>query len=100
MYTPKELSADELYMKLNRALYGLKQASREWNKLITKTLLDIGFSRLDESCIFIYRKDGKIILLALYVDDMVIGVNHITVSDWLFEQHSKSFKLKQNILTT
>ena len=100
MYTPKELKADELFMKLNRALYGLKQASREWNKLITKTLLDIGFTRLvSESCIFIYRKDGKIILLALYVDDMVIGVNHINVSDWLFEQLSKSFKLKQNILT-
>jgi hypothetical protein len=81
-------------------LYGLKQASREWNILITNTLKFIGFTQLkNDSCIFIYNKDGIQILLALYVDDMIIGFNSEQHSDWLFSQLSKNFIVKQNKLT-
>jgi hypothetical protein len=102
MVAPKELYLhnDTLYLRLNRALYGLKQASREWNLLITKILLEIGFKQLtSESCIFIYFKDNIRIILALYVDDMIIGSNDNESKDWLFNQLSKNFIVKQNILT-
>jgi hypothetical protein len=38
-------SGQEKVAKLNKSLYGLKQAPREWNKLLTKTLLEYGFSK-------------------------------------------------------
>jgi hypothetical protein len=104
MVAPKEmqLSQENIYLKLNRALYGLKQASREWNILITNTLKSIGFTQLkNDSCIFIYNKDGIQLLLALYVDDimMIIGFNSEQHADWLFNQLSKNFIVKQNNLT-
>ena len=102
MVAPKEmqLSQKDIYLKLNRALYGLKQASREWNILITNTLKSIGFTQLkNDTCIFIYNKDGIQLLLALYVDDMIIGFNSEQHTDWLFSQLSKNFIVKQNSLT-
>lgn len=101
MITPKEMEdADGPYMKLNRALYDLKQASRQWNILITETLLKIGFKQLtSESCIFNYNMDGKILILALYVDDMIIGADSSNSTQWLFSQLGSNFTVKQNALT-
>jgi hypothetical protein len=100
MRAPTEMKSEHIYLRLNRALYGLKQASREWNLLITRTLIELGFKQLtSESCIFIYNSNSMHILLALYVDDMIIGINDNSSADWLFQQLSKHFVVKQNKLT-
>jgi hypothetical protein len=100
MLAPRELTSHgNIYLKLNRALYGLKQASREWNILITKTLKQIGFTQFtSESCLFTLNVDGKHLILALYVDDMIVAYNTEQSADWLFNQLSQYFKLKQNTL--
>jgi hypothetical protein len=101
MVVPKEMNADNSsFLKLKRALYGLKQASREWNLLITNILKELGFRQLtSESCIFVYKNNSMFILLALYVDDMIIGSNTNISTEWLFQQLSKHFVVKQNYLT-
>ena len=62
-------------LKLTRALYGLKQAGRNWNLLVSDQLRGLGLLPLEHSdvCLFVKKsKSGKRIILALYVDDMVL----------------------------
>ncbi len=88
------------YLKLLRALYGLKQASREWHTLIVSKLKDIGFIQLiSESCLFIYKRDTVLIILALYVDDKIVASNDIRHIRWLFNKLSESFKMTESRLT-
>jgi hypothetical protein len=96
MLAPKELQTlSNTYLKLKRALYGLKQASREWNILITKTLKIVGFTQLtSESCTFKYNEEGKHLILALYVDDMIVSYNTEDSADWLFNKLAKYFKFQ------
>jgi hypothetical protein len=99
MLAPKEMDFEQPYLKLLRALYGLKQASREWHLHVSKIIKQIGFTQLtSESCIFVKRSNG-IIILALYVDDMIIGSDHNSNIEWLYDQLSKHFVVKQNKLT-
>eukprot|EP00833_Pecoramyces_ruminatium_P003607 jgi/Orpsp1_1/1177639/evm.model.c7180000062253.1 len=63
------------FWRLNKALYGLKQSGRQWNHMITKFLISIGYSQLStEQCIFKKSNNGNILkcIIGLYVDDMII----------------------------
>ena len=87
------------YLKLHRALYGLRQASREWNLLLTKTLKDLGFKQLvSDSCLFTINYDGEIILLAVYVDDMIICSKSYNNIMWLYHSLSNIFVVNSVIL--
>ncbi|KAG7303823.1 hypothetical protein JYU34_010719 [Plutella xylostella] len=60
--------------KLNKAIYGLKQASRSWYEKITDVLLNkLKFCRLSsEPCVFFQKNDDELMILALYVDDILL----------------------------
>ncbi len=64
-------------LRMLKALYGLKQSPHLWNKLITEVLTAdtlglIQNTSLDE-CLFVARnKEGKVAIVCLYVDDLVI----------------------------
>ena len=59
-----------------RALYGLPQAPRLWNNRLTEWLLAQGFVQCDkDKCVFKYSKDGSVILLIVYVDDLAFAGN-------------------------
>ena len=77
MYPPAEMGLPEnALLRLLKALYGLKQASRLWHALIAQLLIEFGFSRLrTHPCIFFMRNDaiGRLIIIALYVDDFTIA---------------------------
>jgi hypothetical protein len=56
-------------MRLRKALYGLRQSPRLWQKELTGTLLDLGFSQIpDEECLFV--NNG--VFLLFFVDDILI----------------------------
>lgn len=71
---------DKVY-KLNKALYGLKQAPRAWYSRIESYFTKEGFLRCPyEHTLFIkVGKEGKILIVCLYVDDLIFTGNDETV---------------------
>eukprot|EP00253_Pinus_taeda_P025863 PITA_25863 len=62
--------------KLKKALYGLKQAPRAWYSRIDSYLLDNEFDKCEgEPTVYIKEKDGKILIVVLYVDDVIFTGN-------------------------
>ncbi|XP_062186663.1 uncharacterized mitochondrial protein AtMg00810-like [Phragmites australis] len=62
-----------LVLKLRKALYGLCQAPRAWNSRLDASLSSLGFERSPtEHAIYRREKDGKILLVGVYVDDLII----------------------------
>ena len=76
MDTPQGSERRSKVVKLLKALYGLKQAPREWFKVINAFLVnELGFTKLKSTtCMYVKRaKDGKYIIIALYVDDLTLA---------------------------
>ena len=62
--------------KLKKSIYGLKQASRQWNLKFDEVIKKFGFKENDvDSCIYVKVKGGKLIILVLYVDDILLACN-------------------------
>lgn len=63
--------------QLRKAVYGLKQAPKSWNEKINHILVNkLNFKRLvSEPCVYINRNGDKFVIIALYVDDLVIFSN-------------------------
>lgn len=58
---------------LLRALYGLKQSGRVWNKALDEDLTSAGWTRCSaDSCLYIMRRGNTLLLLAVYVDDLLL----------------------------
>ena len=96
---------DDGIYKLRKPLYGLKQASRNWNNDINQYLIDNGFTRLEaDPCIYVKNtetvvngnKNTKYLMVALYVDDLLIAgstKNMVTQLETIFEAKYKMKKL-------
>lgn len=71
--------------KLNKAIYGIKQAPYEWNKEINNLLITIGFKRLKtDPCLYTkISKSGKVIVLFVFVDDIVIAYHRTDKQEWM-----------------
>ena len=62
--------------KLKKGLYGLKQGAKCWNTEIDKFLSKTGYKRgTKDTCIYTKNENGKFVILALYVDDILIASN-------------------------
>lgn len=83
--------------KLKKAIYGLKQSPRLWNKNLDGFLRRIGFQSLyTDACIYI-RKDAEGIvdgLIAVYVDDLVIGMKSQPLMTKVKRALSTHYKMK------
>ena len=82
--------------KLLKSLYGLKQAGRNWNTLISKFLVDNSFVRLREDlCLYAMFENGILVsVIALYVDDLLLGFNTPARKDWFINLISDRFDTK------
>ena len=62
--------------KLNKSLYGLKQSPRQWYERFNTCMSNLGYSRF-QSDPNVYTRNGPnvILLLAIYVDDILILSN-------------------------
>jgi hypothetical protein len=81
--------------RLNKALYGLKQSSRVWNKKLDAMLKKIGLkeSKFDP-CIYYKIADGKMLMIAVYVDDFLIfGTDEAEIMK-IKKQLCSEFKMK------
>ena len=60
-------------LRLLKALYGLKQSPRMWNLHIDKALSEFGLHRLTaDFCVYAAFEGADRVLLALFVDDMIM----------------------------
>lgn len=51
---------------------------KKWNRRFTEEALKLGLENdLNEPCLFTWRKEGKVAVLLLYVDDMLLASNDI-----------------------
>ena len=67
-------SESRLVYKLQKALYGLKQAPRAWYDTLAKYLLENDFKKGEvDKTLFTLNKDGKLLLVQIYVDDIIFG---------------------------
>lgn len=80
MYQPEGYVVSDkdgpLVWRLNKSLYGLKQAGRTWHQKIDVALKRRGLSTLDaDHCIYVKRDSKIVLIIALYVDDLLIASN-------------------------
>ena len=77
--------------KLQRSIYGLKQASRSWNIRFD----EFGFSQnLDEPCVYKKTNGSAVVFLVLYVDDILLIGNDVSVLQSVKIWLSKNFSMK------
>lgn len=81
--------------KLNRALYGLKISPKRWNKRFSEEAQKLGLENdLHEPCLFTWKKEGKIVVVLLYVDDMLVASNDQEKLEEIKEKLSGTFETK------
>jgi len=78
--------------RLQRSLYGLKQAPRCWNELLHEYLLKIGFLQSSDDY-GIYRNSQMKLLLAVYVDDLIITGKELKDINNFKESMRKRFQM-------
>jgi len=91
-----EIKNKEHYVyRLNKAIYGLKQSGRAWNNKLHSVLLDIGLQRSSrDHCVYYDVNKRKIIIVAAYVDDLLIFTNDAEEKKRLKQELMKRFKIK------
>ena len=81
--------------KLQRSIYGLKQTFRSWNIRFDETIKEFGFSQnLDEPCVYKKTNGIAVIFLVLYVDDILLIRNDVSVLQSVKIWLSKNFSIK------
>ncbi|KAM9891573.1 hypothetical protein OXX69_012265, partial [Metschnikowia pulcherrima] len=64
---------EHLVYRLNRSLYGLKQSPRVWHETVRQEIEKIDFKQSKaEPCLFYKHVKAGLVMLALYVDDMLV----------------------------
>ena len=93
-YLKKSLKGKVL--RLRKSLYGLKQAPREFNKMLNKALIDMGFKpTLSDKCLYSKKTKQVWIIIAVWVDDGILAStdkDHIAIT---IKQLKKIFNLGQ-----
>ena len=81
--------------KLKRAIYGLRQASRSWNIHFDEVVTSLGFIKSDEdACLYKQLSGSSIVLLILYVDDILLIRNDVSLLNSVKESLNGKFSMK------
>ena len=69
-----EEGKDNLVCRLKKSIYGLKQSPRCWNIAIDDHLRKMKFIQTEgDPCLYVCRDEGETVLIAVYVDDILIA---------------------------
>jgi hypothetical protein len=81
--------------RLRKFLYGLKQASKQWHEKFDRTLISVGFVVNEaDTCVYYRFGGGKVVILCLYVDDILIFRTSTNVINDVKLFLSQSFDIK------
>lgn len=87
-------SGDQVCL-LKKAIYGLKQSGRKWYERLSATLKKLGLEpTISDPCLFQAREGSKIIMVAVYVDDLLMASNDRDSMVKLKSGLKKAFKIK------
>ena len=77
--------------KLKKELYGLRRAPRAWNNKLNQILKELKFTKCSkEPSVYRREVDGRLLLLAVYVDDLfVTGMSSDMIKEFKKEMSSK-----------
>ena len=80
---------------LKRSIYGLKQSPRCWNKELLDYLVELGFIQsVGDPCVFVCTVNDKLVIIAVYVDDLILATEDSTDMCDLKEALGNRFKMK------
>lgn len=81
--------------KLQKSIYGLKQSPRQWYAKMHEFLLNLKFaSSRNDPCLYVRHLSSKILIIALYVDDLLIAGNSMLEIKSLKAELSRRFEMK------
>ena len=93
-FVVKDKDGGELVMQLEKSLYGLAQSPGNWFHTIDPVLVDIGFVQLkSDTCVYVYSRESVKIILALYVDDLLLAGNNAEAMAIVKSQLKQRFKM-------
>ena len=85
---------EHLVCKLKRSIYGLKQSPRCWNSALDEKLKKMGFVQsASDPCLYVFS-DGEMFIIAVYVDDILLGGKSDGQMSDVKKALSKQFKMK------
>lgn len=91
----ESMESRSLVCKLKKALYGLKQFPRAWFGHFSQAMKKYGFKQGNSDHTLFYKKEeGKITVLIIYVDDMVITWDDLAEIKKLEENLAQEFEMK------
>jgi hypothetical protein len=80
---------------LKKSIYGLKQASRQWYLKFDSKIKKFGFKEnVEDNCVYAKFKNGKYILLILYVDDILLTSSDVNLLLEMEKLLSSNFDMK------
>ena len=80
-----------------RAVYiGLKESPQCWNHALDKQLKELGFKQTASyPCLYFYTdSEGEFLVVAIYVDDIILGGRHETELNQMKLELSQKFEMK------
>ena len=82
--------------KLQKSLYGLKQSPRAWFDRFTRAVKKHGYSQgqVDHTLFTKFSRNGKIAILIVYVDDIIVTRDYTKEMDCLKEVLAREFEIK------
>ena len=91
-----EPGKEHLVCCLKRSIYGLKQSPRHWNHALDSQLKEMGFKQTSsDPCLYVsVNSEGVMFLVAVYVDDIVLGGRSKAEMNAVKEEMSQKFEMK------
>ncbi|RVW64572.1 Retrovirus-related Pol polyprotein from transposon TNT 1-94 [Vitis vinifera] len=82
--------------RLRKSLYGLKQSPRAWFERFTKVVKGYGFVQCqsDHTLFLKHFPEGKLAIIIVYVDDIILTGDHEEKIDLLKKLLTKEFEIK------
>ena len=82
----------KLLMKLDKALYGCIQSAKLWYETLTEFLRSIGFKHNEvDSCVMMRREQRNCVLIAIFVDDILICATSMSAVNRLVSELKTQF---------